>query len=1204
MGETNTNIPPTPTSGTGTSSVGNVYIGIPQPEKIRIYFSNPFFNGFKDNIESLVDNITLNIYVFDLNENYLLTLEDISPSLWWTINNEYIEIDLYNTLQYNGILNGSYKIIYQLFNNLLGDINRKMFISDISNSRTEIRIKQTEDISDEEVIHFSSLPKIDQNNNALEFNAKINESDYRIINIRNEYKEDRDPKYSFIFKLLDPLANDINIGDFVHVTLPLTQEFTKKISVYPINIEQTATLLKTPNFNIKINDKSNEQSSFKNWNQLISENESTSNKILSKYFSTSSKGIPLNVDFKDFNNFVFYSSATKRLEAFKYKLTKIEQLDGSIASMYNAITPASSSLTGSTAFVKNINKFKDKKLEILKSFDLYENYLFYESSSYESSSFGEYYSSSWPKYIISSSIYSPYSVTSSVATLWYDGVYSSASLFDRTNSNKLTNLIPFHIQDDPLNSDYITFVEFVSHQFDEIWIYANHHENFLKNRDESLYVGLAKDLIYSELRSYGWDGINEHQFEDLWYYSLGTDEAGNSYSTGSWTANEQFISASNLPIPRGDISKEFWKRILNNLPYLRKTQGTKEGIRSLINCYGIPPTILRIKEYGGPNKPGIASYSQFDKFTYALDFDQDNESYVDVAKNSLVCSGLSPNIFEFRFKTINANNYLSGIPTSLKRQVLFKKSDNNIIINLVHTNGVFGNLNIILSGCTTSTCTLGEGPFFNGEWWSFMFRHNESNDNNLLEHTFDVYVKMARWYDISHAYSSSFTLDGTDPSSSAFVTLGLLFENAQWYLGGGPRVGSNYPFHGQMQGLKYWGTTITENTFNNHVTAPATINGDTYTDSFNYLGLYFPLGIDLKTANHYVTQSIYSKHPNFNITTFDSYGELTGSMVNFPDENNYVPVYDYYSMTFPDVSGNRLISNKIRIEENIITGSLSPYKRSEVSSFDIYPSDNPKFGVYFSTTNETNDDIAEQFDGLNIDDYLGDWNNFFSGSYPGLHVIRNHYFQKFNNSYGVYDYIRLMKFYNNSLFNHIKETTPARAKKLVGYVVEPHILNRSKVSFASSEPVFTSLAMSASIAQTIFMITGSTPTIVSGSMQMIYSISGEMNNTGSRNGGAITGSLNINFEQTPLNNDSINFLLAASQRSNDYSYGMREAFFDGCKLTAPAINTPSLQTPDGGPVITINQTNSNTLQITQTTAGTNLKIVNNPVIPSSINEDK
>ena len=51
-----------------------------------------------------------------------------------------------------------------------------------------------------------------------------------------------------------------------------------------------------------------------------------------------------------------------------------------------------------------------------------------------------------------------------------------------------------------------------------------------------------------------------------------------------------------------DISKEIWKRLYHNAPYLLKTKGTERGLRALMSCYGVPSTVLNVKEYGGPLK--------------------------------------------------------------------------------------------------------------------------------------------------------------------------------------------------------------------------------------------------------------------------------------------------------------------------------------------------------------------------------------------------------------------------------------------------------------------------------------------------------------------------------------------------------------------------------------------------------------------------
>ena len=72
--------------------------------------------------------------------------------------------------------------------------------------------------------------------------------------------------------------------------------------------------------------------------------------------------------------------------------------------------------------------------------------------------------------------------------------------------------------------------------------------------------------------------------------------------------------------PEKDITREIWKRILANTPFFLKTKGTIRALKGLMNCYGIPSSILRVREYGGPDKGTRVSYEIKRKFTYALDF--------------------------------------------------------------------------------------------------------------------------------------------------------------------------------------------------------------------------------------------------------------------------------------------------------------------------------------------------------------------------------------------------------------------------------------------------------------------------------------------------------------------------------------------------------------------------------------------------------
>ena len=134
--------------------------------------------------------------------------------------------------------------------------------------------------------------------------------------------------------------------------------------------------------------------------------------------------------------------------------------------------------------------------------------------------------------------------------------------------------------------------------------------------------------------------------------------------------------------------------------------------------------------------------------------------------------------------------------------------------------------------------------------------------------------------------------------------------------------------------------------------------------------------------------------------------------------------------------------------------------------------------VAFSPQNEINDDIISQLGYFNIGDYIGDPRLVSSSAktYPALEDLSKHYFDKYSSNYDVYDYIRLIKFFDNSLFKMVKDFVPARTSVATGIVVKQHLLERQKYPTPQAE--YTQPEYTASI--------GSTPTLVDGARQFTH----------------------------------------------------------------------------------------------------------------------
>ena len=121
--------------------------------------------------------------------------------------------------------------------------------------------------------------------------------------------------------------------------------------------------------------------------------------------------------------------------------------------------------------------------------------------------------------------------------------------------------------------------------------------------------------------------------------------------------------------------------------------------------------------------------------------------------------------------------------------------------------------------------------------------------------------------------------------------------------------------------------------------------------------------------------------------------------------------------------------------------------------------------VGFSPANSINANITGSLPSLNINQLIGKPEYAYSGSYPALDLERDTYFASYTQPHSVWEYIRLIKYYNNVLFKTIRDFVPARVNLSTGIIVKSHILERNK--YARHEP---SMSMDNNLSQSIDMI--------------------------------------------------------------------------------------------------------------------------------------
>ena len=992
--------------------------------------------------------------LFNLNSAYL---ESVARGTVTDIKGTEVTVDPERDLSSAGYISGKYNITYRFLRNYLGSSDtHKLSIQEISNDRLEIRVIPflSNNVSNVDFINFFGSGFFQYSKSIVLPNLYIYTDAVNRIGVF-DYIQDRitiiDSPHSIIFKLITPLPNDISVDDLIWLSQEVSNPIQDTVVVIPPKLKRRNRSIAGPNFEVLVKQKTNQQTSFKNWNDLITTSSVNVQDVVNKILSGSSiEGVPLNIDHRKFENFIFFGSAQERLLNFKYKVELLESYDSRIAQLSTDLSGLSNSdSTASFYYVKNVTDAKNKKAALLGTFDSYERHLYYTSQSYETSSFGEFYPTSWPKQT-SEKPYVLYHSTSSQVEEWFDGILSSASVYDYNNANSLQKITPEHIQLDDANESYTLFVNMIGHYYDLIYSYIKQYTK-LYDRNESLLEGFSKDLIYAISQNLGIDFENGAAIEDLWQYALGVD------STGSYT--------STFKVSSQDRVKEIWKRVIANLPYLLKTKGTERSIRALINCYGLPATILRIREYGGP-EPEFTSKTdlKYERFFYGLEVGQTSGSgfsYLTSPWSSSIETNTHPNAIEFRFK----------IPANDTREQIILDSPGRFHIKAFQS-GSGDYIGFFLRGgaplrwaSSSVSCSVFDGNF---HWLSL--NRSTDDDTTSTNQTYQLIVKKTKYEKVTQTVSCSLFVDGATSSSYNLRYLSKGDGTPLYLPGSGSGVSNANYFQGIVQELRYWASPLEDSVLSNHALAPTSFQGDldsTFsgsTSSFYHLLYRQTLGSDNKKYDLSITSSIASKHPNQSIQSLNGSLIKSASFYNFIStaSNYFEPIIENHSLEWPDLGGNRSVSNKIRIEPTLTAGSSLYTNRSiQRSLTDSQPPDSPRLGVFLSPQNEINQDIAEQFGGISIDDYIGDPQDIYREYYPDLADLSTEYYKKYTGHNLYNNYIRIIRNYDSSLFQLIKKLVPHRANLQTGLVIEPTILERSK--FATNKPVVEDLLLTSSL---------------------------------------------------------------------------------------------------------------------------------------------
>jgi hypothetical protein len=1013
---------------------------------------------------SLTSNSYIEYFVYDNNKNLLST--DYSFSEYTVLNDgqsagtnnslSQIEIDPEKSLINSGYDQGEYITYFNILNKQIGSDLQQLYITEISSDRTEIRLDSTS-LTEFDIVEQTNIFIQERENSTYFLDFYLNFGDNNLFISNNISLDNQDPTNpTVLIKLYEPLSDEFDINSTLWVVTIVEEPVAYKVTFEDIPIIFTdTTSIGGPNFNLDLKDQVNNSTLELSYEDLILTSLTSSANQLNSLLEE--KEIDINVDYSDFSNFIHFSSVQSRIENFYYKVGLIESYSSSIAILNN--TTNNNPSASKAIYESKINN-------IITNFDGYDYYLYYSSESL-----------AYPK-TNSTLPYTLYSSTSPTVLTWlgsadennayYGGILLSASIYDNLNQNNLFYTIPEYLREDPANDPYQLFIEMVGQHYDNIWIYYKDVTQKY-NADNRLENGISKDIVADAIRDFGIKLYqNNFSNEDLYTAFLGLTPGGGLFPfpniTGSLPTPSGYeyintkISASNDYLPLDDVNKSLYKRIYHNLPYLLQTKGTLPGLRALITSYGIPDTILRINEYGGKDKTNTNDWDYWqNEFNYA--YKQNGDNFISssfVLNSSWGANSNNPETVMFRFKT-------NGLPTS---SIPYSQS----LLTTRFTLSPRSTITLRYTGSAYSTVFPPSGsysgsiidpyyqyayldfhphnsfsnlsasvylPFFDGEWWSVMVKRTGTgaSTNFELYSGNKIYDSGENGTSIGFIASSSIIANDANWSTS----IQSVFGSGSVLVNG--KIYNN--FSGSFQEIRYYSKPISESVFRDFVMNPSSIEGNTLNSGADQLAFRLPLGGELYTG----LNSIHPKVTGSWVTTSSFASDSTAYTSSTP---TFVKNTEYFYYDQPIAGIKNAIADKIRVENNVIPEGdvLSPFMSlsQQANISQSYTANTNLLEVAFSPQDEVNDDINSSLGYFNIGEYIGDprLRSSSAESYPSLDALRDSYFQKYTKNYNLVDFVRLIKFFDNSLFKMIKDFVPARTSLASGIVIKQHILERNK----------------------------------------------------------------------------------------------------------------------------------------------------------------
>ncbi len=876
------------------------------------------------------------------------------------------------------------------------------------------------------------------------------------------WKLDPNDGTKLLIKLLEPLDLNFDVGQDVLLSREVANTVVDTIKIDIEPLQDTSLWLRPLNNDIKVLNSAANILRNKTLQSIgisvegvedVYGNYSYANEILRRWYTDDYRSVELNVDYTNYKNFVRFSSAEMRLKSFRQKLLRLYELEqnsrylgglatGSVfgttallisspvvvtspSSSYaspTTILPPSGSLlisTGSTVTILSAQELPSASLylqegskkaalemeEIIRGFDGYERYLFYDSgSSYSASVYwtdnGTEYNplGTWPKRE-DGTLQLP---TDTTAIDWYTTQSAIAQRYDEFNAQVISNSIPSYLQADTQSEDFVVFTKMIGHFFDNIRLYIEQMVN-IYDRKVNATEGLSQYLVWDVSKAFGMNLVNPHAMDSLYNY----------------------ITDSTSLVKRRELTTELFKRFLHNSLYLNRIKGTRTSLQALLNIFGLNEQIVSIRE---TDTPTTASFEIFDEVTNALNFN--SGSYL---KLPLSESLREVSTIQFRFASTTPQITTLANGDDLWHMKLNTHPSGSSVLGRIEVTNNIGE--VILSSSYSD--------YFGGDYFDVMLRYNTSSVN----------LQVAKSDGEEILYTSSMYTTSSYLRDSLPLTHNM-------YLGGSGSLSLNN-FDGTVDEVRIWGEEINDVNFLNQTLNPGTFAGNAYWSSAE--NLYVRLSFHKPQNLWYGSTSNDTPYKNVdgvsdptkpllpNLSNIIAYGFIDAP--TFPYQMSRITrrVNQYTTNAGASVYG----SNKIIVQPPPVFLETTPLGEPllsrtksivSVEARKSQPQSKKFIGFFVSPTDATNNLIIRSLGNVNITDKIGYPGNRYKNSYPDLEAFKAYYNEFYSVPVNIPQFVRFFDKISPVLFEQAKMLVPAKTTLGSGIIIEPNLIERKKVS--------------------------------------------------------------------------------------------------------------------------------------------------------------